>query len=236
MRKFKLMFDKDKEIEWLNAMCQNGWALKRFKYGLYTFEPCVPGEYVFDTDLNDNVLTLSSGYRELLKEMDIEFLCCSGFWFLVRRKASYGPLELYTDYESKIGQYRKIRNMFKAVAILELLVMYMQLYAYWMDRDWIFLAAAVVLFLMFFTLLRGAIAMNERVEQLNAASQGGTWRKTKKDRCLLVIVLGMLITSVGVLDIFPYPFNELLSGAGFGIELGALFVLLRTKNKFSASE
>ena len=180
MRKFKLMFDKDKEIEWLNAMCQNGWALKRFKYGLYTFEPCVPGEYVFDTDLNDNVLTLSSGYRELLKEMDIEFLCCSGFWFLVRRKASYGPLELYTDYESKIGQYRKIRNMFKAVAILELLVMYMQLYAYWMDRDWIFLAAAVVLFLMFFTLLRGAIAMNERVEQLKAASQGGTWRKTKK--------------------------------------------------------
>ncbi len=156
MRKFKLMFDKDKEIEWLNAMCQNGWALKRFKYGLYTFEPCVPGEYVFDTDLNDNVLTLSSGYRELLKEMHIEFLCCSGFWFLVRRKASYGPLELYTDYESKIGQYRKIRNMFKAVAILELLVMYMQLYAYWMDRDWIFLAAAVVLFLMFFTLLRGA--------------------------------------------------------------------------------
>lgn len=44
MKQFRLMFDKDREIEYLNEMCAKGWALKRFKYGLYTFEPCKPGE------------------------------------------------------------------------------------------------------------------------------------------------------------------------------------------------
>lgn len=88
MKQFRLMFDKDREIEYLNEMCAKGWALKRFKYGLYTFEPCKPGEWQFDCDLNDRGFGVSREYRQILKDMDIEFLCTSGFWFWCAEKAS----------------------------------------------------------------------------------------------------------------------------------------------------
>lgn len=234
MRKFKLMFDKDKEIEWLDEMCRKGWALKRFKYGLYTFEPCVPGEYVFDTDLNDKGLYISRSYRNLLEEMDIEFLCSSGFWFLVRRKANLGPLELYTDYESKIAQYRRIRNMFKAVAVLELLVMYMELGVYAINHDPVFLALAGVLMVMFFVLFKATLTMDDRLNVLKAKSEGedvDAVMERRTERARKVLMVGIMISCLGLLRIFPSPVSEFLMGAGFGLELIALIVFLWRKKR-----
>ncbi|WP_369599201.1 DUF2812 domain-containing protein, partial [Faecalibaculum rodentium] len=36
MKKFKLCFDKNKEMDWLNEMSRQGWNLTKFGYGLYT--------------------------------------------------------------------------------------------------------------------------------------------------------------------------------------------------------
>lgn len=95
MKQFRLMFDKDREIEYLNEMCAKGWALKRFKYGLYTFEPCKPGEWQFDCDLNDRGFGVSREYRQILKDMDIEFLCTSGFWFWCAEKRVRSSASVY---------------------------------------------------------------------------------------------------------------------------------------------
>ncbi|EOS60281.1 hypothetical protein C815_01524 [Firmicutes bacterium M10-2] len=227
MRKFKIMFDKDKEIEWLDEMCRKGWAVKRFKYGLYTFEPCAPGEYIFDTDLNDKGLYVSQSYRDLLEEMDIEFLCSSGFWFLVRRKAVLGPFELYTDYESKIAQYRRIRNMFKGGAVLELLLMYIELGIFALKHEPMALILGILLLVMFFVLFKAALTMDDRLAVLKAKSEGEDVncimaQRMQKVRKMLMV--GVVISCLGLLKIFPSPFSDLLAGAGTGIELVALII------------
>ena len=38
MKKFKLCFDKNREMDWLNEMARQGWNLTKFGYGLYRSE------------------------------------------------------------------------------------------------------------------------------------------------------------------------------------------------------
>ena len=51
MIQFKLTYDKDDEQDWLNAYCQQGWAMSSFFLGLVTFVRCQPGEYIYQIDL-----------------------------------------------------------------------------------------------------------------------------------------------------------------------------------------
>ncbi len=39
MKKFRMFYDKEKEEEWLNGMCQQGWGMTNYFGGVYTFEP-----------------------------------------------------------------------------------------------------------------------------------------------------------------------------------------------------
>ena len=52
MTKFKIYFDKDVETKWLNQMVAEGWALKSFFAGFYTFEECKKGEYIYPMSLS----------------------------------------------------------------------------------------------------------------------------------------------------------------------------------------
>ena len=53
MKKFALYFDTDKEMEWLNKMAQEGYAMVDFFAGLYTFEPCEKGEWQYQIDIGN---------------------------------------------------------------------------------------------------------------------------------------------------------------------------------------
>ena len=117
MIRFKLYYDKDKETVWLNQMASEGWALKSFFAGFYKFEPCRKGEYIYQIDLGDTLYSVSDEYRELMGELGVEIVVLWGYWIILRKRAADGPFELYTDVESKIEHYRKIRRMFKAVTI-----------------------------------------------------------------------------------------------------------------------
>ena len=46
-------------------------------------------------------------------------MCLWGPWVILRRKAEEGPFELYTDVESSFEHYRKIRNLFYVVSMIE---------------------------------------------------------------------------------------------------------------------
>lgn len=119
MKKFKLYWDKDEEQVWLNKMCEEGWAVKKFFLGMYTFEKCEKGEYIYQIDLLKS--KNNNEYLEFLKESGVEVVLKWGIWVILRKKSSDGPFELYTDTESKIGQYKKIRNMFSIVLLIEIL-------------------------------------------------------------------------------------------------------------------
>lgn len=120
MTRFKLYFDKDAEIQWLNKMSEKGYVMTGFFIGFYHFETCEPGEYLYQVDLTPGMFRVSEDYRQFMNDAGVEIVCLWGPWVVLRRKAKEGPFELYTDAESSIEQYEKIRRMFKGVVVLEM--------------------------------------------------------------------------------------------------------------------
>ncbi|MGN0250991.1 MAG: DUF2812 domain-containing protein [Oliverpabstia sp.] len=129
MIKFRLYFDKDAETKWLNEMAEQGWAMKRFFAGFYSFERCEPGQYMYQVDFGNHFFSVSEEYREFMQETGVEIVQPWGFWIILRKKAGEGAFELYTDVDSTIEHYTKIRRMFKAVAVVEILCLFLELYA-----------------------------------------------------------------------------------------------------------
>lgn len=143
-----------------------------------------------------------------------------------------GTLELYTDYESKIAQYTRIRNMFKRTALLELIVMYMELFVYMEVRRPFFLVISVLLFLMFLVLFRAALTMDERMQVMKAKAGNedvDLRLKERTERARKVLMVGIMISCLGLLDIFPETVSCFLMGAGFGIKLVSLFIFVWRK-------
>ena len=129
MTKFRLYFDKDKETVWLNEMAAKGYALIGFFAGFYTFEKTEPGEYIYQIDFGSKMFAIDPNYREFMEETGVEIIDNWGYWVFLRKKAAEGEFELYTDVDSQIEHYTKIRNMFKIVTLVELICFIMELFA-----------------------------------------------------------------------------------------------------------
>ena len=122
MIQFKLTFDKDLEQDWLNAFCQNGWAMTGFIAGFFTFTPCQPGEYIYQIDLLPGS-GLRAGnfteYAEFMEETGVEVVQRWFRWVFLRKRTEDGPFQIYTDIDSQIQMYRRMRQMFLWVLVLE---------------------------------------------------------------------------------------------------------------------
>ncbi|MCI8878563.1 MAG: DUF2812 domain-containing protein [Oscillospiraceae bacterium] len=122
MIQFKLTFDKDMEEDWLNDWCQRGWAFKRFCMGFFNFIPCHPGEFIYRIDLVPGTGLRCDdywGYVSFMKEMGVEVLQRWGRWVYLRKRTEDGPFDVYTDLDSQIGLYQRMRRLFVWVLILE---------------------------------------------------------------------------------------------------------------------
>lgn len=126
MKKFRLYYDKDKEEIWLNEMCNRGWSLVGFFLGIYTFEPCECGKYIYQIDMPKMSSIFGKMNREKKEYIDFvestgaEYVCSWGAYVIFRKEASKGEFKLYTDKESKINLYQRIRLLFLSIGILEL--------------------------------------------------------------------------------------------------------------------
>lgn len=119
MYRFRLYYDKDKEEEYLNEMSAKGYAMKHYFLGLYHFEECSPGEYTYRIDLiNDMTSKERKELYELVSDSGGEHVQSWGFWAFFRKK---GKFELYSDRESQIRQYERIRLVFLALAFVEVI-------------------------------------------------------------------------------------------------------------------
>ena len=74
MIRFRLYFDKDQETKWLNQMVSDGWALKGFFAGFYSFERCEKGEWIYQIDFGEHAYHVSDEYRELMTDLVIEIV------------------------------------------------------------------------------------------------------------------------------------------------------------------
>lgn len=159
-------------------MTAKGQAMTGFFAGFYKFEPCEPGKYVYEIDLNAGFGKISKEYREFMEEMGIEIVALWGFWVVLRKKAAEGEFQLYTDVESKVESYTKIRNMFKAVTIIEVLCFALELYGAMMGIKIAFVFMLVIGAILI-TTMREAMKANQMILKLKEERAEGTEETSK---------------------------------------------------------
>ena len=193
MIKFKLYFDKDKETQWLNEMSQKGWAMTGFFAGFYRFEPCEKGKYSYQIDFGNEFFSASDDYREFMSDSDIEIIQSWGFWVFLRKLSSEGEFQLYTDVDSQIEHYKKIRNMFKAVTVIELICLFIELFSASMTNSpllWSFVFLILAIIIAFFNITNRT---NDIIHELTERKTGIEEPRSRSISIFLII--GLLLNS-----------------------------------------
>ncbi|ATW26706.1 DUF2812 domain-containing protein [Candidatus Formimonas warabiya] len=166
MLKFKLYYDKDAEEEWLQKMSSEGWALKKFFLGFYTFEPCEPGEYNYQIDLLDNWSGNKADYASFMEDLGVEVIDQWWRWVYLRKKAVDGPFEMYTDVNSKIALYSKILNFFKIFLVIESICFFIEFAATIRTGYFMFGVFSVLLGAISLAMLKMVWKCKWKIEQL----------------------------------------------------------------------
>lgn len=193
MNVFKLYFDKDKETKWLNDMADQGWAMNGFFAGFYRFEPCEKGKYSYQIDFGNEFFSVSDDYREFMSDSDIEIIQSWGFWVFLRKLSSEGEFQLYTDVDSQIEHYKKIRNMFKAVTVIELICLFIELFSASMTKSpllWSFVFLILAIIIAFFNITNRT---NDIIHELTERKTGIEEPRSKSISIFLII--GLLLNS-----------------------------------------
>ncbi|QHQ59757.1 DUF2812 domain-containing protein [Anaerocolumna sedimenticola] len=166
MKIFRWYYDKDKEEKWLNQMCEKGYALKRFFLGLYTFEPCEKGEYVYRIDLLHNWEGDKYDYVSFMEEYGVEYVAQWYRWVFLRKKAADGAFDLYTDSASQVQHYIRIRNFFLAAFIVELFAGLIEVSTFTLEVNGFNAGSSVVIFLFAGIFLGMILKYNKKIKQL----------------------------------------------------------------------
>ena len=97
MKKFNHTMNHRADEAFMDRMCREGWAATRLVEGIWSFEPCRPGQYFYRVAY----LRYKSGaeveeLKETLAARGIEFVSRYSFWAIFR---SAHDFELYTPEE-----------------------------------------------------------------------------------------------------------------------------------------
>lgn len=165
MLKFKLYYDKDEEEAWLKKMCLNGWAFKKFFLGFYTFKECEPGEYNYQIDLLDSWNGEKRDYVAFMEDTGVEVICQWSRWVYLQKKASDGPFEMYTDFESKITHFNKIKNFFTVALLLEIICLFIEAMATVNTGSYVFGMFTVLLAVICLAILKIILKCKWKIQQ-----------------------------------------------------------------------
>ena len=193
MIKFRLYLDKDSETEWLNQMVEKGWAMKRFFAGFYQFERCEPGQYIYQVDFGSRLYHVSDDYREFMEDAGVEIVQLWGYWVILRKPAADGPFELYTDVDSTIGHYTKIRRMFHGAILLETLCLIGEIWV-GIQGEPMGYAAVCLIGAFIAGCINESIRIRNIIEELRERKGNMVYNKTKKGFSSL-LTMGLLMNA-----------------------------------------
>jgi len=165
MKKFRLYYDKDAEQNWLQKMSSNGWALKNYFLGIYTFVPCEPDEYIYQIDLLDSCSD-EKDFLAFLEDSGVEVVSRWYRWVYLRKKTEDGPFEMYTDIDSKINQYSKIKKFFQTVLILEVICFFIEFSAALTSKSLLYWSLTILIGIIVLVFLRMVWKCQWKIEQL----------------------------------------------------------------------
>ncbi|MEW9095456.1 MAG: DUF2812 domain-containing protein [Clostridiaceae bacterium] len=120
----KAYFDYEKEEKYLNEMSAKGLALTDYSFCRYVFEDAPKGEYIYRLELLENAVNHpeSQIYIKFMEETGAEFVASYNRWVYFRRKNFDGEFNIYSDIDSKIKHYKRIRELFFFVMGLNFII------------------------------------------------------------------------------------------------------------------
>ena len=197
MTKFRIYWDKDAETKWLNEMADEGYAMIGFFAGFYKFEKTEKGKWRYQVDFGEKFGAVTEDYREFMNEAGIEIVQNWGYWVILRKLASEGEFELYTDVESSIEHYSKILTMFKVVFVIELICLLIEIVAALNGANigWVF---ACIVGAFTFTVLNAAVKTKNTILELKARQSGIDSEKDER-QFSPALMAGLLINSCALL-------------------------------------
>lgn len=123
VHKFYTIGQYEKEEKWLNEMSAKGMQLTDVGFCRYCFEKGMPGEYIYRLELLDHLPQHpeSASYISFVEETGIEYVGSMIRWVYFRKKAQDGSFELYSDTESKLNHYKRIRCIADILTVIVLI-------------------------------------------------------------------------------------------------------------------
>ncbi len=118
------IFNFEDEEKWLNEKSANGEHLTDVRFCKYIFEDGEPGKYIYRLEMLEEYPNhyKSVEYIRFLEETGVEHIASILKWVYLRKKASDGPFDLYSDIDSKIKHYERIINLANILIIIQLLI------------------------------------------------------------------------------------------------------------------
>ncbi len=118
------IFQFEDEERWLNEKSAKGEQLTDVGVCRYVFEDGEPGKYIYRLEMLENFPNhyKSREYLKFLEETGVEHIGSVLKWVYLRKKASDGPFDIYSDIDSKIKQYERIINLANLLVLTQLLV------------------------------------------------------------------------------------------------------------------
>lgn len=122
--KFFTIFNFEKEERWLNEKAANGQNLRDVGFCRYVFEDGKPGEYIYRLEMLDEHPNhyKSVEYLRFLEETGVEHVTSILKWVYLRKKASDGPFDVYSDIDSKIKHYQRIIKFANIIIFLQMAI------------------------------------------------------------------------------------------------------------------
>jgi hypothetical protein len=120
----KAYLDFEKEERFLNEMSANGLALTNYSWCKYVFEDAPKGEYIYRLQILEKPIDdpESQKYIQFMEETGTELAASYNRWVYFRRKAADGDFKIYSDLDSKLKHYKRIRLLFSIIAAANLLI------------------------------------------------------------------------------------------------------------------
>lgn len=141
VRKWVWVWDFDKEERWLNTMAQQGWVLDRVGYCRYEFVRCEPGEYIVRLEMRAH----DEGYLSFMADTGAEYVGRMAKWIYFRRKAEYGPFDIFSDLDSRLAHLKKISRMLRLLGFANLLMGIANSLDPVVGMGWVYLVCATLL-------------------------------------------------------------------------------------------
>jgi hypothetical protein len=118
----KAFLDIHKEEEWLNEQGENGLMLIAYHAGEYEFENVSPVKYRYKIDLPAYTGSKKKEYLAFLEQTGIGVVAEYGGRVYLRKNASDGPLDMYTEQKEAEKQMSKRLSFYFVTAISQFML------------------------------------------------------------------------------------------------------------------